>query len=147
MKITICGSIKFIDEMNEIKEKLENLGHFVKIPPKVIQDKNGKDLNAKDYYQIRKTASQEESDVWDMKEQAMLRHFEKIKWADAILVLNIDKKGIIGYIGANTLMEMGISQYLKKPIYLWKDIPKMDYTEEILGSKPIVIFEDLKKIK
>jgi len=33
MKITICGSIAFYKEMEEVKEQLEKLGHEVKLPP------------------------------------------------------------------------------------------------------------------
>ena len=33
MKITICGSIAFFDEMLKVKEDLESRGHTVQIPP------------------------------------------------------------------------------------------------------------------
>jgi len=63
-------------------------------------------------------------------------------------VLNYDKKGVKGYVGGNTLMEIGVAFFLSKPIYLLNDIPEdVSYAEEILGMMPIVINGDLAKIK
>jgi hypothetical protein len=61
-------------------------------------------------------------------------------------VLNHEKNGIVGYIGGNTLIEMGVAFYLGKKIYLYDPIPEMSYTEEILGMKPTVIDGDLSRI-
>src|SRR3990167_4062096 len=66
--------------------------------------------------------------------------------ADAILVCNYDKNGIAGYVGANTLLEMGLAFHLRKPIYLLNAIPEVSYKEEILGMQPIVIDGDLERI-
>lgn len=84
--------------------------------------------------------------VWERKKWAMKKHFEKIVWGDAILVLNYAKNNIDGYIGANTLIEMGLALHLDKPIYLLNPIPEISYKEEILGMQPIVIEGDLSKI-
>ncbi len=146
MKITICGSIAFYDEMVLVKNALEKLDHEAHIPPSEIKNQNGKIISVKDLYQTRQVATASDTWVWDRKEVAMMRHFEEVAWADAILVLNYDKKGTKGYIGANTLMEMGLAFYLKKPIYLLYDIPSMSYSEEILGVKPIIIKNNLKLI-
>ena len=63
-------------------------------------------------------------------------------------MVNYSKHDIDGYIGGNTLMEMGIAKYLKKKIFLLFSISsKLFYKEEILGMKPVVINEDLSKIK
>lgn len=74
-------------------------------------------------------------------------YFEKVNWSDAILVLNYDKNNIIGYIGGNTLMEIGVAFFLKKKIYLLNLIPEISYKEEIIGMKPIIINGDLSIIK
>lgn len=145
MKITICGSIAFFEEMLVAKEALEKLGHEVDLPPTKIKDDKGNYISVSEYYEIRKSASPEPW-VWGAKKEAMLEHFAKIEWADAILVLNIEKKGVAGYIGANTLIEMGLAMFLKKPIYLLNEIPVLDCSEEILGMQPIVIAGDLNKI-
>ena len=147
MKITICGSIAFIDEMQTMKNRLEALKHEVKLPPSEITDKNGNTLSVKDYYALRKTTNTTEGWIWERKAEAMRNHFEKVIWADHILVLNHDKNGILNYIGPNTLLEMGLAFHHRKKIFLLKPIPELSYKEEILGMHPIVIFEDLSSIE
>jgi len=147
MKITICGSIAFFPEMLETKRQLEELGHEVKLPPTEVPDENGQMIPVAKYYELRKTIKDDTSWIWKNKEAAMLNHFAKEEWADVILVLNCDKKGIAGYVGGNTLIEMGVAMYLKKPIYMLNPLPEMDYKEEILGMRPIVINSDLTLIK
>lgn len=147
MKITICGSIAFFPEMLETKNKLEELGHEVKLPPTEVPDENGQMIPVAKYYELRKSAKDNVGWIWDNKEKAMLNHFAKEEWADAILVLNCDKKGVAGYVGANTLIEMGMAMYLRKPIYMFNPLPEIDYKEEILGMKPIVLNGDLTLIK
>lgn len=147
MKITLCGSIAVYDEMLEINNKLEQLGHEVKLPPFEVKDENGNMVPVKEYYAKRKSETNNSSWVWDRKEQAMRFHFQKVEWSEAILVLNYDKNGVSNYVGANTLLEMGLAFYLNKKIFLLNDIPEISYKEEILGMKPIVINQDLEKIK
>jgi len=139
MKITICGSIAFIDEMQEARIKLEELGHEVKLPPSEIIDKNDKVISAKEYYALRKENNTAEAWIWDRKAELMKIHFNKVVWADAILVLNNHKNNISDYVGANTLLEMGLAFYHGKKIYLLNPIPEISYKEEILGMKPIII--------
>jgi hypothetical protein len=146
MKITLCGSIAFYSQMQELKQSLEQQGHEVRLPPHQEPDENGNPISVSRYYEIRKTAPASETWVWKRKEQAMREHFEKVEWADAILVTNFDKKGVSGYIGGNTLMEMALAFHLQKKIFLWNPIPELPYTEEILGLQPIVVEKDLKKI-
>lgn len=146
MKITLCGSIAFQEEVLSIKEKLEKLGHEVKLWPTEIKNETGQLICAKEYYKIRRIASENEKWVWDRKAEAVLEHFDKVAWSDAILVANYDKNNVKGYIGGNTLMEMGLAFFLKKKIYLLNQIPELSYKEEILGVKPILINGDLSKI-
>ena len=146
MKITICASIAFQDEALSVKEKLEKLGHEVKMWPTELKDGTEQLISAKEYYKIRQIATKDEKWVWDRKAEAILEHFDKIPWSDAILVLNYDKNNIEGYIGGNTLMEMGLAFFLKKKIYLLNQIPELSYKEEVLGMKPIILNGDLSLI-
>lgn len=146
MKITLCGSIAFIDEMVSAKITLEALGHEVKHPPVEVQDESGRMLPAKEYYALRKTTEATEGWIWDRKAWAMKLHFEKVAWSDAILVLNYPKNGISGYIGANTFLEMGLAFHLQKPIFLLNPIPELPIKEELLGMKPIVLQGELRRI-
>lgn len=138
MKITICGSIAFFEEMLVAKAQLETSGHEVKMPPTHVADENGSLIPIAEYYRLRK-ADHPADWIWERKCEAMKWHFEKIMWADAVLVLNHEKKGIPGYVGANTLIEMGLAMHLDKPIYLLHPIPEMDSKEELLGMKPIIL--------
>jgi len=147
MKITICGSMAFFEKMLSVKKELENKGYEVKMPPTEVKDENGNSIHIKDYYQKRKQAKENEQWIWDRKAEAIMWHFDKIDWGDAVLILNYDKNNIKGYIGGNTLMEIGIAFFLKKKIYLLNPIPDISYKEEILGTKPIVLNGELEKIK
>lgn len=147
MKITLCGSIAFYHKMLEVKAKLEKLGHRVELPPQKVPNDKGEMIPVQEYYAIRHTAEPSHAWVWDRKAIAIREHFEKVVNADAILVLNYSKKSIDGYIGANTLLEMGLAFYLKKKIFLLNPIPQMQYTEEILGLKPLILNNDLTKIQ
>lgn len=147
MKITLCGSLMFMDDMRRVSAELKSRGHEVKLPPDFVNDGKGGQISVKDRYAASKVATNDDEDCWNMREMAMRNHFEKVKWCDAVLVVNPEKKGVEGYIGANTLLEMGVGFYLGKPIYLYYQIPEISYKEEILGMKPICIGRDLEKIK
>jgi len=146
MEITLCGSIAFQDKILSAKERLEKMGHEVQIWPAEIKDENGRLIPVEEYYKIRRAANNDEKWVWDRKAEAIFKHFEKVAWSDAILVMNYDKNNVKGYIGGNTLMEMAIAFWLKKKIYLLNQVPELPYKEEILGVKPIIINGDLTKI-
>ena len=132
--------------MIEVTKKLEALGHEVELPMNEIADKDGNMISITEYYERRKSESSDTSWIWDRKEQAIRAHFEKIEWADAILVLNYDKRGLANYVGGNTLIEMGLAFHLRKTIYLLNPIPEIGYKEELLAMKPVLINGDLGKI-
>ncbi|MBT4722241.1 hypothetical protein HN958_02740 [Candidatus Falkowbacteria bacterium] len=148
MKITLCLSIKFWQEMLQVQKELESLGYEVLTPPHEVPNDKGEMIPVEEYYRIRKDDSRgNESWIWDLKEKAIRAHFEKVAQSDVILVLNYYKKGIRNYIGANTLLEMGLAFWLKKRIYLLNPIPEeLDYAEEIKGMMPIVINNDLENL-
>ena len=146
MKITLCSSAYFVEEVKSIKEQLERMGHKVLIFPDTVK-LDGKIVHVTDFYRMRK-ADLDRSEYWNLKNRLMREHFRKIQESDAILVVNLDKKGITGYIGGNTLIEMGIAFFLGKKIFLWKEPSKdLPYYEEIVAMLPIIINEDLSKIK
>jgi len=76
MKITICGSIAFYDEMQKMKQKLESLGHEVKLPPSEIKDNNGKIISPQKYYELRKLSNPSpDSWIWKRKAEIMRDYF------------------------------------------------------------------------
>ncbi len=147
MNITLCGSIAFIDEMADVNKQLETIGHDVKMPPLEVPGPDGSSMPVKEYYALRKSSPDHESWVWDRKADAIQLHFDKVAWADVILVTNYDKHGVAGYIGPNTLMEMGLAFYLKKNIYLLHSVPDVPWREEILGMRPTVINSDFSLLR
>ncbi len=153
MKITICGSIGFYTEMENARDELEKLGHEVKIPElaleapiqfggdkkvyfgKYIEDNGGIDAFPAGH------------EIWDVKEGAIRDHFKKIEWSDAILVVNEEKRGVSGYVGGNTLIEIGVAFYLGKRIYILSDVSaELSYRQEILGMKPSILSGDLSRV-
>lgn len=115
--------------MNEIKKQLDALGHQ-SISPLL---ENSDDLH--------KEVTVEE------KEAAIRTHFGNIASADCILIYNPEKKGIQNYIGANTLIEIGLSFYLRKPIYIYNGLPELSYKDEIEAMRPILLNGDLTRIQ
>jgi nucleoside 2-deoxyribosyltransferase len=148
MKITICSSVDFTPKIIEIKKTLEDMGHTVNIPYFTTRIMNG-EMKFEDYLAVKDNGDfnlRQEQPV-DMIE----RYWEFIKNSDAILVLNLEKKGIQNYIGGSTLMEMGFAYGFKKKIYLYNPIPergeRMHYIDEILDMEPEILNGSLEVFK
>jgi len=154
MKVTVCGSIAFYTEMERVRETLEQLGYEVKIP-ELDKEAPGTFGGGKKVYFGKYVEENGGVDafppghaIWDLKENAILDHFRKIDWCDAILITNYDKRGIEGYVGGNTLIEIGIAYYLKKPIYVLNPISSdLSYKVEILAMRPIILDGDVRNIR
>ena len=88
------------------------------------------------------------SDDFGRKAYLMKNHFNKVTRSDAVLMVNLRKKEVDGYIGPNGLMEMAIGFFFKKPIFVLNKVSKTSPNyEEILGMKPTFLEGDLEKIK
>jgi len=153
MKITICGSIAFYQDMEQLKGALEANGHEVFIP--LLSNEaptkmgGGKKINFCKYIDDNGgvDAFPPNHELWNLKEKAIRDHYEKIEWCDAIVVSNHEKKGIAGYIGGNTLIEIGVAFFLKKQIYILNPISsELAYKPEIYGMNPILLNGDLSLI-
>ena len=145
MKIVICGSISFTPKIKEIADKLKKRGHSVEIPFYSQKILSG-EISLEEFERIK----QQNGDLGFRKqsqEDLIKRYFRLIKKADAILVVNLDKRGVKNYIGGNTFLEMGFAYVLNKKIFLFNDIPDMLYKDEIRAMKPIIINRDLNKIQ
>jgi hypothetical protein len=115
-KLVVCASASFENEIIEWKNKLENLGfEVIKYPMKI-----------KDNFLVN-------------YKKEFSEHYLAISKADVLLVLNLEKKGVLGYIGAGVFAEMafaiGLNKVLDKKIdvcYL-NEIPKdvLPYNDEL----------------
>ena len=140
--ITICSSGSFYESVIDVKGQLEQLGFKVLVPSTAEKMKRDGDFNVDKY----KTWFRNPAD-YKIKTKLMEQHFEKVVAADAILVINYEKRGVPGYIGGNVLMEMTVAFLNKKSIYILNPIADdLDIKEEILGLEPKFINGDLTKI-
>lgn len=99
--ITVCGSIRFLNEMMVATEKMELKDNCMLVP----------------IYNPNKTSKD------DFTEQEALildkMHKERIKLSDAILVVDVD-----GYIGSSTKSEIEFAKNLGKEIIYYSDLKK-----------------------
>lgn len=147
MIITICASVDFTPKIIEIKKELEGMGHMVNIPYFTTKILNG-EMAFDEYLEAK------ENGDFDLRQKQPVdmikRYWDFIKTSDAILVLNLEKKGIKNYIGGSTLMEMGFAYGFEKKIYLYNPIPerseRIHYVDEIMDMDPIILNGDLKHV-
>lgn len=153
MKITVCGSIAFYKEMESLRDQLLEIGYEVKIPELALEAPKEFGGDKKVYFgkYVEDNGGMDSfpstHSLWDMKENAIRDHYKKIEWGDAIMVANYEKRGIEGYIGGNTLIEIGVAFFLKKPIYILNPVSSdLSYKQEIFGMKPVFLNGDLSLI-
>lgn len=140
--ITICSSASHYKQVLEIEEKLKEMKFIVKIPTtaRIMQKQNNFDVA---FY---KTWLQDKNH-YSKKRKLMSEHFRKIISSNAILVLNLEKNGVDGYIGGNVLMEMALAFHYSKPVFIYNDIDdNLSIKEEVYGLAPFFIKQDLMLI-
>ena len=101
MKVVLCGSRRFTDEIRQAEKKLKKAGHIVLAP---ILNKN-RGIDKLDP---------------DLKRYAFLglthHHFEFIRKADICFIYNKD-----GYMGNSSTMELGFATACNIPIYVLEE--------------------------
>ena len=144
MKITICGSVSFAEDMLRTSDELKVLGHEV-LMPHSVENLDFKTSEDADYFKAQR------QNYMDIKPSLIKGHFEKIKSSDVILVINKEKHGIENYIGGNTLAELLFALYHDKKVFFLNPIPTDErlrfMIDEIESVKPIVINGDMSLIK
>jgi hypothetical protein len=128
MKIAISGNTYMLPDIMEVQDKLERLNHEV-IPT---------------YEFIGQLAEENVK----KKRKNRLTFFEKLKKADALLVLNKSQKmGRKDYISGSSFLEMGFAHALGKKLFLLEGIPEVSYKDEILAMNPVMLKGNLGSIK
>ncbi|MFK7804805.1 MAG: nucleoside 2-deoxyribosyltransferase [Anaerolineae bacterium] len=102
--ITICGSMAFIDEMEQLASELQSGGFETYTPQRSENDLNWDNLSAEEANKRKRGFIDE--------------HLALIRQSDYLLIANYAKNGIKGYIGANTLMEIAFAYALNIPIFV-----------------------------
>ncbi len=137
MTITICGSMQFHQQMREVQQIFESRG-FTVLVPEELEDPATNESNL---------TSVEEKITAKIEYNFIREHFKKVEAADAILILNYDKKNTRGYIGGNTFLEMGYAFGHGKTIYLLNPIPQMDYYTEMVAMQPTILHGELNNFR
>lgn len=130
--IALCGSMAHKAQWLPIIDELRAAGYTVSTP----------DLSES----VDWSGMSDEQAIIE-KGRLVRRHFANIERAKVVLVANFEKNGTEGYVGTNTLLEMGTGFVLEKPIYLYNPVPQQHGREEILALEPIVIHGDISKIE
>lgn len=121
--------------MVKAQKELEKMGHVVLMPTKA---------EGVDYWAEDNSARVEAKKKFEF----IGEHFDKIEKSDVVLIVNVTKKEIKNYIGANTFLEMGFAYYRKKKIYTLNPLPDQFYIiDELLTFDPIVLNGRLDAIK
>lgn len=143
MKLAICASAAFYEQVIEVSYELEEAGFEIALPKTAAKIKNGE-------MKLSEIVSSWDNDSQGYRGKALLirGHFKEIEKSDAILVMNYEKHGKKNYIGPNVLMEMSIAFYLDKPIYVLNGAPEdSPLIDEIFGLEPIFLDGDISKIE
>lgn len=130
--IVVCASASSYKLLPSLESELQLIGFKVILPKTARKMIKSGDFNIEKHKVWYKDPS-----LFNIKTNLMKTHFKEIEKADAILVANFEKNGIKGYIGGNTLMEMTLAFYLKKPIFILNSIDNdSPIMEEIYGVNP-----------
>jgi len=128
----------FYKELVDVGEQLEKKGFLVNLPVSAQLMRKQNDFVVAHF---KDTFTPNE------KSKFIQTNFRKIAEGDSILVINGEKNGVKGYIGANVLMEIGLAFYLKKKIYIWNSTEETaPYNEELLAFNVTYIQQDIEKI-
>jgi len=136
MRIGIISSMHHTKKMLEARDALIAMGHDAFIT-KFYEAFLGKSDEEKERVKIHQKNTMD----------AIREFWNAMQGGDAVLVLNLDKRGIKNYIGGSTLMEIGFAHVLNQKIFLYNPIPDIPYYKsEIEAVAPVIINGDLSKI-
>lgn len=144
MRIAICGSMVFSQDTLDAKNALKTKGYEVALPDGVEEYVSNPTLTEK-----LKDTSKTEDAKRKIERDLIKRHYKEIKASDAVLVINKEKKGIKGYIGGNSFLEMGFAYVLGKKIFMTDELPteQTHIYQELVAMQPVVLNGNLEKIE
>jgi hypothetical protein len=116
-------------EMMDAKTVLEGMGHFVIVPKDTERYASG----------VLDPESARESTRNKIEYDLIRGYYGLIVDADAVLVVNVDKRGIRNYVGGNSFLEAAFAHVLGKRLYFMNDIPEMSYSDELAAFQPEIL--------
>lgn len=135
MNIVFVGSSEFIDGMKSLAQTLTKKGHTCVLPPIEMSDAEWAKVHGRDA-------------LLKKKPEFTKNHYAKITEGDAILVVNREKRGIKGYLGPNTLMEIAVAFYLDKKIFFLNPFGEdHPFYEELAGLPATILDGNIRKIE
>jgi diphthamide synthase subunit DPH2 len=148
--IVICGSMSFLEKLNEVRDTLKEKGYNV-ISPTLSKEES-------EYGAVTFTEMLEErggiegvevKDVlWNIKTKAIKNYLKYIEKADAVLICNFTKGKEVDRIGDNAFLEMTVAFYLKKKVFVLNGPPyKSSKCEEVIAMKSVFLYGNIDAIK
>ncbi len=136
MKIGVIGSMHLTEQMIAVRDALVKLGHDAFVTD-LASPFIGKSDEEKESIKIKQKH----------EDDAIREFWRAMQGADAVFVVNLERKGIPGYIGGNTFLEIGFAHVLNQRIFLYNDVPEIPYYKsEIEAMAPIVVHGDFRKV-
>ena len=119
--------MKHIEVMKTLQKSLQKKGYIV-YRPHTFEEQG-----------IKGPTPEEERAEHKIEHDLIREHYKKILRSDGIIVVNEEKNGIAGYVGGNTLMEMGFAHVHNRDIFITQPSPKISYQSEINAMQPMLI--------
>ncbi len=140
--IAVCASVSHYPHLPEIQKELRRLGY------KAILPRTARKMIKSDNFSVEKhKAWYKDKSLYKIKTALIKAHLKEIEKADAILVANYEKNGLVGYIGGNVLIEMAAAFIGKKPIFVLNPIDEnLGIKEEVYGLNSIFLEGNLENI-
>ena len=130
--IALCGSMDFYSEMVSVQMELEEKGLVVYLP--VAEEVKV------DYTEIS------DRELARRKKGYIDEHLSKIRRSEAVLLVNKDKRGVAGYVGANTLMEAAFAYALDKSIFVLHELGEQPCRPELFGMQPVFLHGNASRV-
>lgn len=126
--IALCASVSAYPQLKPIYNYLIDQGFTVLVPLSAQPLTKGKEIELGGEVTV------------DGKRKAMYFHFDNILQSDAVLIVNLDKHGVTGYIGPNVLMEIGLAFAHKKDIFILnKTLSDNIFADELEAMRPVYL--------
>ncbi len=121
-----------IEPIEALASTLRRAGHQVVTPSRQPMDDQWGELSLRDQVAA--------------KRPLISAHLDEIRQADAVLIANFAAKGVEGYVGSNTLMEVAFARALGIPVHLLNQPGPQPCQVEVLAVATSILDSDPLRI-